>query len=40
MSFSASGGGWDAGQHSANQTVSPMGLGGRGGLGEICLIVA
>ena len=34
------GGGWDAGQHPAEKTKSPMSLGGRDGPGEICLIVA
>ena len=38
--FSTTGGGWVAGQQSATQSLSLMGLGGRGGLGEICLIVA
>ena len=38
--FFTSGGGWVAGQHPAAHTQAPTGLGGGGGLGEICLIVA
>ena len=35
MHFLSLGGGWVAGQHLVKLTLSPMGLGGRGGLGEI-----